>query len=157
MTHTRLVSHSGGQFPGTFYRLVPELGGENNAVLVLNTHSVSCTPFLSVSKYFNRKLNTNTHHSAVEARETDQSRKWSARATTRATVLPERSMHTYQTDSQKNADGAPSELPTDALRLGVDEAEATHYVSRGSCLTERNNDQISDVVTDWHARWIARV
>ncbi len=37
MTHTRLVSHSGGQFPGTFYRLVPELGGENNAVLVLNT------------------------------------------------------------------------------------------------------------------------
>ena len=39
-------------------------------------------------------------------------------------------MHTYQTDSEKNADGAPSELPTDALRLGVDEAGAIHYFSR---------------------------
>jgi hypothetical protein len=39
-------------------------------------------------------------------------------------------MHTYQTDSQKNADGAPSELPTDTLRLGVDEAGSTHYFSR---------------------------
>ena len=39
-------------------------------------------------------------------------------------------MHTYQTDSEKNADGAPSELPTDALRIGVDEAGETHYVSR---------------------------
>ena len=39
-------------------------------------------------------------------------------------------MHTYQTDSEKNADGAPSELPTDTLRLGVDGVGATHYFSR---------------------------
>lgn len=39
-------------------------------------------------------------------------------------------MHTYQTHSQKNVDGVPSELPTDALCLGVDEAGSTHYFSR---------------------------
>jgi len=39
-------------------------------------------------------------------------------------------MHTYQTHSQKDAADAPLKLPSDALRLGVDEAGSTHYVSR---------------------------
>jgi hypothetical protein len=43
-----------GQFAGTFYRLVQDLGRENNTVPVMTITSVSRTPILSVLKDFNR-------------------------------------------------------------------------------------------------------
>ena len=36
-------------------------------------------------------------------------------------------------------------------------AETHIKLQGGSCLTERNNDQISDIVTGWPARWNGRV
>ena len=45
-----------------------------------------------------------------------------------------------------------------ALDLHSDRIELPdRFYFFGSCLTERNNDQISDIVTGWRARWKARM